>query len=295
MSSTVGIVVTDTYRPGDGDNDTAPLIAALSALDIAAEPVIWHAWEPRSDAGYDLLVLRSPWDYSEREAEFRAWLARAADAVPVLNPPALVEWNLDKLYLQDLQRLGVEVVPTQWVTSPAELAAALSSHGGDWVVLKPSVSAGALNTGLMRANSAEAEELGRQILTLGRTVMVQPEVPELSEGLEKALYFFDGEFTHAISKGALLERGGGFRGGSYQENPQLVTAAETERAFGAKVLDAVARATGQPLPLYGRIDIVTSGRWGTVLLEAELFEPALNLHRAPAAAAVLARAIARQL
>ncbi|WP_258934447.1 hypothetical protein [Nesterenkonia pannonica] len=39
----------------------------------------------------------------------------------MLNPPEVVMWNLDKLYLRELEDHGVATVPTQWVTGPAEL------------------------------------------------------------------------------------------------------------------------------------------------------------------------------
>lgn len=295
MSIDIGVVVTDTYRPGDGDRDTAPLIAALRARGITAEPVVWHAWDPRRDGGFRMLVLRTPWDYSEREEEFRAWLQQAGQVCDVQNPPQLVRWNLDKVYLKQLQQAGVATVPTAWAADQSQLTEALVGHGQQWVVVKPTISAGALNTGLLRADSAEARDLGRRILDRGRTVMVQPEVPELSAGREKALYFIDGVFTHAIAKGALLARGGGFRGGSYQEDPQPVEASPAEQAFGVQVLNACAAAAGTPVPLYGRIDVVSTAEWGTVLLEAELFEPALNLHRAPHAAVALAEAVSRRL
>lgn len=292
----VGVVITDNYRPGDGDNDTGPLVESLARLGIPAEPVVWHRWPSDSDTReFDLLVLRTPWDYSEREQEFRAWLEDAQQRASVLNSPALVEWNLDKVYLAELQARGVAVVPTAWVRTEKELVSALRKNGSDWVVLKPSVSAGALNTELLRADSPQALALGRRILQLGRTAMIQPEVPELSEGREKALYFISGQHTHTISKGALLERGGGFLGGQYLENPQLVDTTAEEIGFGRQVLDACAASTGTEIPLYGRIDIVTSAKYGTVLLEAELFEPALNLHRAPHAATLLAEAIAATL
>ncbi|GAA4925820.1 hypothetical protein [Nesterenkonia rhizosphaerae] len=291
----VGVVVTDTYWVPAGDQDTGPLIAALERLGIAAEPVVWHQWQAQDAERFDLLVIRSPWDYTEREAEFRAWLQTTGAQLPVLNSPELIEWNLDKVYLQQLQHKGISIVPTTWVQDAAELEQALASYGQQWTVLKPSVSAGSLNTELLRADSAEAFALGARIINSGRTLLIQPEVPELTAGDERALYFIGGEHTHTIAKGALLERGGGLLGGNYQERPQLVSASEEEQAFGAAVLSAVQEVTGTGMPLYGRIDIVTTAQWGTVLLEAELFEPALNLQRAPEAADVLAAAIAARL
>ncbi|MBO0595845.1 ASCH domain-containing protein [Nesterenkonia sp. E16_7] len=288
----VGIVVTDDYSKAP-DRDTDPLIAALQRCEIAAEPVIWHRWEPGPE--FDLLVIRTPWDYSSRTQEFLSWLERAEAQLPVLNSPELIRWNLDKVYLRELEAEGLAGVPTSWAEDGAALRRGLAEHGDEWVVIKPSISAGAFDTELLRADSAAARTLGERILARGLTVMLQPEIPELSQGREKALYFIDGHHTHAISKGALLARGGGLRGGTYLEDPQLVQATAAEIGFGERALAAAARRTGTETPLYARIDVVDSARYGTVLLEAELFEPALNLHRAPAAAAELARAIEGRL
>lgn len=288
----VGIVVTDDYSKAP-DRDTDPLIAELQRLGVAAEPVIWHRWEPAPE--YDLLVIRTPWDYSLRAAEFLGWLDRAQAQVRVLNSPELIRWNLDKVYLRELEAQGLAGVPTQWADDGSGLRRGLARHGPEWAVIKPTISAGAFDTGLLRADSAAAIALGERILARGLTVMIQPEIPELSEGREKALYFIDGHHTHTISKGALLARGGGLRGGSYLEDPRLVEASVAEVGFGERTLAAAARVTGTEMPLYGRIDLVQTAEHGTVLLEAELFEPALNLHRAPWAAGDLARAIERRL
>ncbi|WP_342357738.1 ASCH domain-containing protein [Nesterenkonia sp. YGD6] len=293
----VGIVVTDDY-PLAPDRDTDPLIAALQRLGIFAEPVIWHRWEPAPE--YDLLVIRTPWDYPARAQAFLGWLERAQAQVRVLNSPELIRWNLDKVYLRELEAQGLASVPTSWADDDDALRRGLAEHGDGWVVIKPTISAGSFDTELLRADSAGAITLGERILARGLTVMIQPEVPELSEGREKALYFIDGHHTHTISKGALLARGGGLRGGTYLEDPQLVQASADEVSFGERALAAAARATATKtteteLPLYGRIDLVRSAEHGTVLLEAELFEPALNLHRAPWAADELARAIDHRL
>ena len=276
----VGVVVTDAYPAEDPDHDTAPLVAALRTRGVDAAPVVWHAdldW-----ASYDLLVLRSPWDYPERLEEFLAWLARAEAATTVLNPPELVRWNLDKRYLAQLADLGVGVVPTTYRTSLDDVRADLAAAGGR-VVLKPAVSAGARDTGLFEADDPAALALAARVLDAGGTVMVQPEVPELSAGREKALYMVDGRLTHAIAKGALLAPGGGLIGGVYVENPQEVDVTDAEAEFARRVVAAVDEATGLGAPLYARVDTVDSAEHGLVLLEAELFEPALNLHVVPAA------------
>lgn len=292
----IGIVVTnsDFYGAADPDQDTGPLVDALRARGAQAEAVVWH--DSTVDwARFDLVVIRSPWDYAVRSAEFTTWLDRVDAATTVLNEPDLIRWNFDKIYLDELASFGVAVVPSTYRTTLTEVEGDLALMVADdpdaHAVLKPAVSAGAKNTGLFRADEPAAIELAVRILETGGTVMVQPEVAELSEGKEKALYLIDGRFTHAIAKGALLERGGGFRGGEYVENPQPVPATENEKLFAEGVLEAVALSSGLGVPLYARIDTVESARYGLVLLEAELFEPALNLHVVPEVAGVLADAI----
>ncbi|TDP77995.1 hypothetical protein DEU31_2347 [Brachybacterium sp. AG952] len=279
----IGIVTTSpgAFTSADPDRDCAPLVAALRDRGVEAASLDWH--DASIDwASWDLAVLRSPWDYAQHPAEFAAWLELAGTQTHVLNEPELVRWNMDKHYLLELEAAGIPVIPTTYhrTLDPVRDALAAPTQAAH-VVVKPAVGAGSQRTGLFAREDPAALALARQILDAGGTVMVQPEVPELSEGLEKAVYTLDGRFTHAVAKGALLARGGGLRGGQYQENPQLVEASADEQAFAERVLAAVAEVTGLGTPLYGRIDLVDSAEHGRVLIEAELFEPTYNLHLAP--------------
>ncbi|MEY8654618.1 ATP-grasp domain-containing protein [Brachybacterium paraconglomeratum] len=279
----IGIVTTSpgAFTSADPDRDCAPLVAALRDRGVEADSLDWH--DPSVDwASWDLAVLRSPWDYAQHAEEFAQWLDHAGTQTHVLNEPELIRWNMDKHYLLELEAEGIPVIPTSYhrTLDPARDALAAPTQAAH-VVVKPAVGAGSQRTGLFAREDPAALALARQILDAGGTVMVQPEVPELSDGLEKAVYTLDGRFTHAVAKGALLARGGGLRGGQYQENPQLVEASADEQAFAERVLAAVAEVTGLGTPLYGRIDLVDSAEHGRVLIEAELFEPTYNLHLAP--------------
>ncbi|GAA1488771.1 hypothetical protein GCM10009626_15170 [Brachybacterium sacelli] len=290
----IGLVVTDpaTFTAADPHLDAVPLLEALRRRGAEAELTVWH--DPAVDwAAFDLLVIRSPWDYAERPARFEEWLDRVGTLTRVLNEPEMVRWNMDKSYLAQLEEAGVAVVPTSYHLEMPTLEAALATEGSSTphVVVKPTVGAGARHTGLFARDSPAALELGRAILTEGGVVMLQPEVPELSEGREKALYVVDGEVTHAIAKGALLERGGGLRGGVYRESPVVLRATAREEAFAGQVLEAVCEVTGLPAPLYSRIDTVDSAEHGLVLLEAELFEPLFNLQLVPEVTEIFADAI----
>lgn len=320
----------ESYLAFVEDQDTPLLLEALERAGAHAEAISWHD-PAADWSELDLAVLRTPWDYSQQPTTFDAWLQQTAARTTVLNPPELVRWNMDKRYLADLEADGITVVPTSYHDEESSLRAALADHAGhagravhaghlnhtdenavhaddsdhadhsdhsdhaghadEHIVLKPSVSAGSRHTGLFAADDPTALELGREILDSGRTVMLQPEVPELSAGREKAVYAIEGHHTHAIAKGALLARGGGLRGGDYEEDPHLVAAEPAERAFAEEVLTATTRATGLGMPLYARIDMVDTAQHGLVLLEAELIEPSLNLPLAPEVADTLAEAI----
>jgi len=53
--------------------DDQLLVAALADIGIASVPAVWS--DARIDwTSFDALIMRSPWDYFERAAEFRAWL-----------------------------------------------------------------------------------------------------------------------------------------------------------------------------------------------------------------------------
>ena len=97
------------------DLETAGLVARLPALGCEAAQLTWDAEVDWS--GYDLIVLRTPWDYVERLEEFLTWIRRVDETTKLLNPAATIEWNAHKRYLLELQASGVPVVATTRLTS----------------------------------------------------------------------------------------------------------------------------------------------------------------------------------
>ena len=168
--------------------------------------------------------MRSPWDYSLRTAEFLAWLD-SLDPSRVLNPPALIRWNFDKRYLLDLEAHGVNIVPTVVASSLAEVRAAAQAIGGR-VVIKPNIGAGSWGAHLTTADDPKLDAYAAEVLDSGKLVLVEPEVPEITGGGEHGLLFFDGEYSHAITKGRILADDGGYVGGEYNED--ITPAAPTD-------------------------------------------------------------------
>src|SRR5437016_3889135 len=96
------IVLTTCVTWPDLAAGDAPLARALreqhGAEVMAAR---WNAPEDQTIfAGADAVVLRSNWDYHYAIDAFDGWLRWLQTAGRrVFNPPALVRWNLDKMYL----------------------------------------------------------------------------------------------------------------------------------------------------------------------------------------------------
>ena len=91
---------------------------ALAITELRARG--WHAvevpWSVPTDWGqYDLIVIRTTWDYHDRPAEFMAVLETIeASGATLINPRSVVEWNIDKQYMRMLEERGVPVVPSVW-------------------------------------------------------------------------------------------------------------------------------------------------------------------------------------
>ncbi|GAA3342526.1 hypothetical protein GCM10020358_37800 [Amorphoplanes nipponensis] len=300
MTTTVGLVTTDTALVREHDPDTAVLLRALTEAGFRASAPVWH--DPAVDwAAFDLLVIRSPWDYPERYAEFTGWLARVAGSTRILNAPELIHWNIDKRYLDDFRALDVPCVPYAFCTTPAEAQAALAALAHGRVVVKPSVSAGARDTGLFEPDDPRAAKLAAHIVATGRTAMVQPAVEEVVAHGENALFFLDGEYAYACHKGPILAPGGGYLGGEYTE---VITRAEPSAAeldLGRATIAALAGiaarrgfAADAGRPLYARVDIASRQGGDPQLIEVEVFEPSYFVDVVPEAAGLFVRAVERR-
>jgi hypothetical protein len=127
--------------------------------------------------------------------------------------------------------------------------------------------------------------------------MLQPYLCSVDSAGEAALIYFDGQFSHAIGKGALLR----------PDEPATTTPHATgeitpreadpaERQLAENVLSAVQRLLqlDQPLP-YARVDLIRDDAGNPRLLELELTEPSLFFAQAPGSAERFAANLARHL
>jgi len=282
MTPRVSLVTCDAFPTLHEDD--LPLIPALAALGLAAEPRVWN--DPAVDwSSFDAIVIRSPWDYFERVAEFRAWLqARVAGPALLCNSGDVLTWNLDKRYLEELARAGVAIVPTVRIArgEKPDLAALADARGWKEIVIKPSISGGAYRTHRLRVDEAGAYAAEAEDILRDRGLLMQPFLPEIADG-ELSLLFFDGVFSHAVRKRPTP--------GEYRVQFQFGGTAEPVDVDATLVEQARACVLVAPsLPVYARVDgVIKDGQF--LLMELEVFEPLMFLSSHPEALARFARAV----
>jgi glutathione synthase/RimK-type ligase-like ATP-grasp enzyme len=270
----------------DGDEDAALLLTALERAGVSAS---WQEWTDTTvDWTAGLTVIRSTWDYTGQPEQFLAWTR----AVPRLaNPANVIEWSSDKTYLADVSAAGVPIVPTVFA-QPGESAALPTDVE---YVVKPSIGAGSRGAGRFAAGDDVGGRAHVEMLhAAGRTVLVQPYLVGVDTVGETALLYFDGQFSHAISKGAMLPEGTVHPHDGYElyveERITPHTATEAELAVGAKAIAVLRERFGQDL-LYTRVDLLP-GPDGPVVIELEVAEPSVFLGHDEGAAGRFAAAIA---
>lgn len=254
---------------------------ALAARGIRVEPVVWTGPAPAQSA--DAVVIRSCWDYHTRMDEFIAWIRRLGDGgTAVINPPALVSWNLHKSYLVALARSGIPVVPTLLTQMGDDRTLREMIDAAEWeqAVVKPAVSLNAYETWRVDARETDLHDDRFARLRSRGDVLVQQFLPHVMTEGEWSLIFFGAHFSHAVRK---RPQSGDFRvqvahGGSAvaeDVSPELIAAA-------ARVLRAL-----PVMPVYCRVDgVIVDGVF--TVMEVECIDPVLFLAERAGAAEVFA-------
>ena len=243
------------------------------------------AWTTEEDLSrFDLVLPLLAWGYPR---EHRRWLDAAArwerEGARVANPPSVLAWNSDKSYLGRLAEAGAPVVPTLYVDrlTSGIMDEALNRFGCERLVAKPQISSSAWQT--IRWSPGDPLDGGPE-----GAAMVQPYLPSIETTGEVSLIYFEGRFSHAISK---RPQPGDFR--VQPEHRGIISPhvpAADEREAAERVLGAVAE-----LLLYARVDLVRGEGGAPLLIELEAIEPDLYLEQDPAMGAKFRDAVRERI
>lgn len=253
----------------DGDRD---LRDALEEKGHSVEAAVWT--EPEvSWSEYDLVLIRSTWDYETKYKQFLNWIDQLeANDNTVWNPPEVLRWNSNKQYLKELERSGVLIPPSFIVppgASPVPLNKIMEEKNWKDVVVKPLVGGGAHK--LQRFDESTVQEGQKHLdaLTVEHGAMVQKFLPEVTDEGEWSFIFTGNELSHTVLKQP--------ESGDYRVQKALGGTREHRKApegIRAQARDYVQKITDPYL--YLRLDgIVRNERLH--VLEVEMIEPRLYL------------------
>lgn len=259
------------------------ILAAGKRRGVEFEIVYWDEMD-LPQRSFDLAVIRTTWDYTERADQFLAALeSHERNGLRVCNPSQVVRWNMRKTYLQEL---GPSAIETVWTEKPDAhtVSQAFDALDAAEVVLKPQVGAGSVRTVRLKRNAwSEADLIDGPV----GPAMIQPYLQAIETEGERSLFWFGGAYSHAVRKvpadGNWLANTAGARFVADPPPPAAMEAAEAARVRAPRDL------------LYVRIDLVLGddGKWRVIEIEA--IEPYLFLDFAPEGADVFVGAIARVL
>lgn len=232
-------------------------------------------------------IFRSTWDYFNRFPVFKVWLDKVAHETTLLNAKDIIYWNMDKHYLLDLEKKGINIPPTYFMEagSKQSLSEHLSTLSWDEYILKPAIAGTARHTYRFKPENAEKHEAIFNSLIKKESMLLQEYQKQITTKGEISLVMFGGKFSHAVLKKA---KSGDFRvqddfGGTvrdYQPNAD-------EIAFAEKALMAC-----KPFePIYARVDIFWDNNDQLCLAELEMIEPELWFRKNKNAADLLANEI----
>ena len=264
--------------------DDKLLIKPLQHLGHVAEFVPWQTktrWEQ-----YDGVVIRTTWDYQHNLVEFLRVLRIIQTETRLANPLEIVKWNADKsTYLRDLEKQGARIVPSIWhkgTITNVKIQKWFDELETDEIVIKPAVGANAQDTLRVKRGAEDIHELRRTFDD--RSCVVQPFMSGILNEGEFSLFYFNGEYSHAILKSP---KRGDFRvqeehGGTIKAVKPPSNSAET----GNRILKLIS-----PTPLYARVDFVRTGDNDFAVGELELIEPSMYLRKSKLAPLMFAKAI----
>lgn len=220
---------------------------------------------------FDLVLIRSPWDYTDRLPEFLEWLGRVDEVTTLRNPLGPMRWSTDKHYLGELAAAGVPVIATQYV----EVGGAAQLSGAAWVI-KPVVGAGAQDVAIFRAGEdASAHAHVQRIHQRGVAAMVQPLLSSVAADGEWPMVFFGGRFSHCANKRVHLPDPNGPAPFFAPESNRPWTATADQVEAAQRCMDEVQARCGALT--YARVDLVRGDDGRYLVLEVELVEPSLFL------------------
>lgn len=124
MKKIINVVTTDKANFPDLHSENKSMVQALEKQGFTVSLVSWHdLLEKFNNADInceEALLIRTVWDYPEYLDKFKSFIRQIKrKSIVAINPAEIIEWNLNKKYLFDLQNAGIPIVPCEFFSAGA--------------------------------------------------------------------------------------------------------------------------------------------------------------------------------
>ena len=246
------------------------IVQPLSKLGWECEFIPWDSISINWD-DFDAVIIRSTWDYQQKEKLFFKTLQSIeASTATLYNSLDAVKWNINKRYLLELEKENISIIPTRLYDSfDFDIVNQLFSFFNEnKLIIKPCVSANADDTFILEQNKLGSLKPVLENTFSQKDFLVQPFIKNIRIEGEYSLIYFGNRLSHVLLK---TPKNGDFRV-QEEHGGILKTINKPESSlidFGNKVMETIPYQC-----LFSRVDVVR-GSNNYLLMEVELIEPSL--------------------
>lgn len=246
------------------------IVQPLSKLGWECEFIPWDSISINWD-DFDAVIIRSTWDYQQKEKLFFKTLQSIeASTATLYNSLDAVKWNINKRYLLELEKENISIIPTRLYDSfDFDIVNQLFSFFNEnKLIIKPCVSANADDTFILEQNKLGSLKPVLENTFSQKDFLVQPFIKNIRIEGEYSLIYFGNRLSHVLLK---TPKNGDFR--VQEEHGGILKAINKPESslidFGNKVMETIPYQC-----LFSRVDVVR-GSNNYLLMEVELIEPSL--------------------
>jgi len=252
------------------------LIPPMNDLGWDVSFIPWDLSDVNWDE-YDIVLIRSTWDYQSRIQEFLKVLESIDKSKSLLlNPLPIIQQNIEKTYLIELEAKGIDTIPSifQKKFSSEEVMQSFSDFNCDKIIIKPVVGANADN--IILGSKFEIKSQLHEIKSVYSELpyIIQPFLNSVLKEGEFSLMYFNNKYSHAISK---IPKEGDFR--VQEEHGGKIDIIKKVPKEIQNLADKVIKILPKNC-FFSRIDILLMHGKPKVI-EVELIEPSLYFNLEP--------------
>ncbi len=252
----------------DHDKEFLPARETFQKNGDHLEEMDWRGFD-FDGCDFDLIFVRTTWDYVRHKDEFADFLKKSEETSILGNSAKIIQWNLEKYYLKELQEQGFPVIKSLFLENSMPISEIFEILETDDIVVKPILGEGGYGMNRYR----RSDLTGDNNIVIPTGYFAQPMMPSVMNEGEISMVFIGGRFSHGALKKC---KPGEYRVQvSHGGTEEVYSASEHEIALGAKFVAAL-----PDVPLACRVDLIRDGN-SLLMMEIEAIEPILYPHFLP--------------